>query len=114
VKIKVGDQFTVEGPKGKQTVPVPKGITFFGKRRRAHGDPRRRRQSRAAWIDARAHRQRRFQGVSTGFTRDWPIFGIGYRCEVKGPYRDVYAGLFASHRVLSAGRCGYEGRQAGE
>ena len=32
----------------------------------------------------------------------------------EGPDRDVYAGLFASHRVLSAGRCGYEGRQAGE
>jgi large subunit ribosomal protein L6 len=24
------------------------------------------------------------QGVSTGFTRELAIFGIGYRCEVKG------------------------------
>ena len=31
VKITVGDQLTVEGPKGKQTVPVPQGITFSEK-----------------------------------------------------------------------------------
>ena len=31
VKITVGEQLTVEGPKGKQTVPVPEGITFSEK-----------------------------------------------------------------------------------
>ena len=27
VKITIGEQLTVEGPKGKQTVPIPPGIT---------------------------------------------------------------------------------------
>jgi len=31
VKITIGDQLLVEGPKGKQTVPVPPGITLLQK-----------------------------------------------------------------------------------
>jgi large subunit ribosomal protein L6 len=31
VKVTVGDQVLVEGPKGKQSVPVPTGITFSEK-----------------------------------------------------------------------------------
>ena len=83
VKITVGDQVLVEGPKGKQTVPVPKGITFSEKdgvltvmrdgedKAALHG------LTRALTADA-------IQGVSSGFTRELAIFGIGYRCEVKG------------------------------
>src|SRR6476661_6168720 len=83
VKIKVGDQLTVEGPKGKQTVPVPAGITFSEKdgvlqvlrdgedKAALHG------LTRALTANA-------IQGVSTGFTRELAIFGIGYRCDVKG------------------------------
>jgi hypothetical protein len=39
------------------------------------------------------------QGVSTGFTRELDIVGIGYRADVKGRW-PLHAGLFASHRVL--------------
>ena len=52
------------------------------------------------------------QGVSTGFTRELDIVGIGYRCDVKGRIATLHAGLFASDRVLSAGRCRSEDRQA--
>src|SRR5271154_6139825 len=83
VKVTVGDQLLVEGPKGKQTVPVPAGITFSQKdgvltvlrdgedKAALHG------LTRALTANA-------IQGVSTGFTRELAIFGIGYRCDVKG------------------------------
>jgi large subunit ribosomal protein L6 len=83
VKIKVGDQLTVEGPKGKQTVPVPKGITFSEKDGALtvlrDGDDKAALHGLTRALTANA-----IQGVSTGFTRELAIFGIGYRCEVKG------------------------------
>jgi large subunit ribosomal protein L6 len=83
VKITVGDQLLVEGPKGKLTVPVPHGIrvekvdsTLEIKRendsyRALHG------LTRALTANA-------VTGVSTGFTRELDIVGIGYRAETKG------------------------------
>ena len=83
VKIKVGDQLTVEGPKGKQTVPVPKGITFSEKDGvltvLRDGDDKAALHGLTRALTANAS-----QGVSTGFTRELAIFGIGYRCDVKG------------------------------
>src|SRR5712691_4219733 len=83
VKIKVGDQLTVEGPKGKQTVPVPKGITFSEKDGvltvLRDGDDKAALHGLTRALTANA-----IQGVSTGFTRELAIFGIGYRCDVKG------------------------------
>ena len=83
VKITLGAQLQVEGPKGKQFVPIPKGITITqtngilnfardtDKQAAAHG------LTRALAANA-------VQGVSQGFTRELAIFGIGYKCEVKG------------------------------
>ena len=83
VKVTVGDQLTVEGPKGKQTVPVPKGITFSEKDGVLtvirDGDDKVALHGLTRALTANA-----IQGVSTGFTRELAIFGIGYRCEVKG------------------------------
>ena len=83
VKITVGDQLTVEGPKGKQTVPVPKGITFAEKDGVLtvirDGDDKAALHGLTRALTANA-----IQGVSSGFTRELAIFGIGYRCEVKG------------------------------
>jgi len=83
VKITVGDQLTVEGPKGKQTVPVPRGITFSEKDGVLtvirDGDDKAALHGLTRALTANA-----IQGVSTGFTRELAIFGIGYRCEVKG------------------------------
>jgi large subunit ribosomal protein L6 len=83
VKLTIGDQLLVEGPKGKQTVPVPRGITLLQK----DGilELQRDGQDKAALHGlTRALAANAIQGVSTGFTRELAIFGIGYRCEVKG------------------------------
>ena len=83
VKLTVGDQVVVEGPKGKQTVPVPAGITM----RQENGilQLARDSQDKAALHGlTRALMANAVQGVSTGFTRELDIVGIGYRCDVKG------------------------------
>ena len=83
VKITIGEQLEVEGPKGKLTVPMPAGITFRAGRRQARSEARRRRARGAARADPGAGRQRR-AGRLTGFTRELDIVGIGYRADVKG------------------------------
>jgi large subunit ribosomal protein L6 len=84
VKVNVGEgHVTVEGPKGKQTVPVPAGITF----RQENGilDLARDGEEKAALHGlTRALTANAVQGVSTGFTRELDIVGIGYRCDLKG------------------------------
>jgi len=83
VKITVGDHLMVEGPKGKQTVPLPPGVTLRQENGVAefHRDV----DDKAALHGlTRALTANAVQGVSTGFTRELAIFGIGYRCEVKG------------------------------
>src|SRR5260370_26827012 len=83
VKITVGDELLVEGPKGKQTVPVPAGITFSQKdgvfEVLRDGDKMAPLHGLTRALTANA-----VQGVSTGFRRELAIFGIGYKCEVKG------------------------------
>jgi large subunit ribosomal protein L6 len=83
VKVTVGEGLLVEGPKGKQTVPIPSGITF----RETNGilELQRDGDDKAALHGlTRALAANAIQGVSSGFTRELAIFGIGYRCEVKG------------------------------
>src|SRR5579864_7728032 len=83
VKITIGEQLLVEGPKGKQTVPVPPGITLSQK----DGilELQRDGQDKAALHGlTRALAANAVQGVSAGFTRELDIVGIGYRCDVKG------------------------------
>src|SRR5688572_23728639 len=83
VKIQIGDQITVQGPKGTLTVPVPPGI-------RAEQNNGTLTLLRDSDKDAAAHGLTRaltanaVQGVSTGFTRELDIVGIGYRVDVKG------------------------------
>ncbi len=83
VKLTFGAELLVEGPKGKQTVPVPAGITM----RQENGILQLARdgQDKAALHGlTRALAANAVQGVSTGFTRELDIVGIGYRCDVKG------------------------------
>src|ERR1700676_262740 len=83
VKITIGDQLLVEGPKGKQTVPVPAGVTF--NQRDGILELMRENDSQAALHGlTRALAANAVQGVSTGFTRELDIVGIGYRADVKG------------------------------
>lgn len=83
VKIVIGDQMEVEGPKGKLTVPIPQGIQI----RQSDGNLQLTRDTeKQAPLHGltRALAAAAIQGVSTGFTREMDITGVGYRADVKG------------------------------
>jgi len=83
VKIAIGEQLEVTGPKGKLTVPIPAGITI----EQAGGKLEIKRDSdqhAALHGLTRALAANAVQGVSTGFVRELDIVGIGYRADVKG------------------------------
>jgi large subunit ribosomal protein L6 len=83
VKIAVGADLQVEGPKGTLHVPIPEGIQI----RQADGilEILRDSDQRAALHGlTRALTAAAVQGVSTGFTRELDITGTGYRADVKG------------------------------
>ena len=76
VKISVGEQLEVTGPKGKLTVPIPDGITF----EQANGklEVKRSGDEHAAIHGlTRALAANAVQGVSGGFVRELDIVGIG-------------------------------------
>jgi large subunit ribosomal protein L6 len=83
VKIQIGEHLEVTGPKGKLTVPIPEGITI--EQGAGKLDIKRASDSYAALHGlTRALAANAVQGVSTGFTRELDIVGIGYRADVKG------------------------------
>jgi large subunit ribosomal protein L6 len=83
VKIQIGDQLEVTGPKGVLTVPIPGGVHF--KQAEGRLDVVRDGDKYSALHGlTRALAANAVQGVSTGFTRELDIVGIGYRAEVKG------------------------------
>jgi large subunit ribosomal protein L6 len=96
VKISIGERLEVEGPKGKLSVPIPAGVEI----RQTEGRLELTRDSdkKAALHGlTRALAANAVQGVSTGFTRELDIVGIGYRAEVKG--RVAVFSLGYSHPV---------------
>ena len=96
VKVSIGENLQVEGPKGKLSVPVPAGIRLEQKDATLEvlrdGD-----QYAALHGLTRALASNAVVGVSTGFTRELDIVGIGYRADVKG--RAVLFTLGYSHPV---------------
>src|SRR6201981_515421 len=84
VKIAVAtDKIDVQGPKGKLTVTVPRGISFEQKDgvlsvKRAADD------YRAVHGLARALVANAVHGVTQGFKKDMDIVGVGYPAELKG------------------------------
>jgi large subunit ribosomal protein L6 len=99
VKVNIGSELSVEGPKGKLTVPLPDGIRV----RQADstlevtrdGD-----QYAALHGLTRALAANAVQGVSTGFTQELDIVGIGYRADVKGRIATFTLGYSHSIEVL--------------
>ncbi len=83
VKIQVGGQLKVQGPKGTLEVPIPAGISIRqnGANLEIHRDSD---EHAALHGLTRALAANAVQGVSTGFTRELDIVGIGYRADVKG------------------------------
>ena len=83
VKIQVGQQLEVTGPKGTLTVPIPDGISI--EQGKGQIEIKRATDDHAALHGlTRALAANAVRGVSTGFTRELDIVGIGYRAEVKG------------------------------
>jgi|SRR5208283_191617 large subunit ribosomal protein L6 len=83
VKITIGSELLVEGPKGKLTVPVPAGIRI--QQNDGTLDLTRDGEQYAALHGlTRALAANAVQGVSAGFTRELDIVGVGYRADVKG------------------------------
>src|SRR5215475_13405681 len=83
VKLQIGDEWQVTGPKGTLKVPIPEGISI----QQADGklEIKRASDDHAALHGlTRALAANAVQGVSTGFTRELDIVGIGYRADVKG------------------------------
>ena len=83
VKINIGEQLQVEGPKGKLNVPIPQGIRL--EQKDGHLEVARDGDQYAALHGlTRALAANAVQGVSVGFTRELDVVGTGYRAEVKG------------------------------
>jgi large subunit ribosomal protein L6 len=83
VKVTIGPELLVEGPKGKLHVPIPEGIQ--ARQADGHLELVRDSDQRAALHGlTRALAAAAVQGVSTGFTRELDITGTGYRADVKG------------------------------
>jgi large subunit ribosomal protein L6 len=83
VKITIGNQLDVEGPKGKLSVPIPEGVRLEQKDstlQLVRDDDK----FAALHGLTRALAANAVQGVSTGFTREMDIVGTGYRADVKG------------------------------
>ncbi len=83
VKVAIGEELAVSGPKGSLRVPIPDGVSV----QQIDGRLEIVRQSdKQAALHGltRALAANAVQGVSAGFTRELDIVGIGYRCDVKG------------------------------
>ena len=83
VKVKIGDVLEVSGPKGTLTVPIQPGVRVSELAGELHvvrsGD-----EHAAAHGLTRALAANAVNGVSSGFSRELDIVGIGYRADVKG------------------------------
>src|SRR5581483_5253816 len=96
VKIQIGEQLQVTGPKGTLTVPIPEGIKI----EQADGklEVKRASDEHAALHGlTRALAANAVQGVSGGFTKELDIVGIGYRADVKGKLATFVLGY--SHAI---------------
>jgi large subunit ribosomal protein L6 len=83
VKVQIGEELEVTGPKGKLSVPIPPGISVTQSSGKL--EVKRDSDQHAALHGlTRALAANAVQGVSSGFTRELDIVGIGYRADVKG------------------------------
>ncbi|MBN2574664.1 MAG: 50S ribosomal protein L6 [Deltaproteobacteria bacterium] len=92
-------QFSVKGPKGELSKPMPGGVAL-----KVEGDKvvvtrvDDSRENRAKHGLVRAHLANMVKGVSEGWTRELEINGVGYRAEVTGD--SVTLALGFSHPIV--------------
>src|SRR5215468_5840835 len=83
VKVTIGEQLQVTGPKGTLKVPIPAGISI--EQGQGKLEVKRETDEHAALHGlTRALTANAVHGVSAGFTRELDIVGIGYRADIKG------------------------------
>ena len=83
VKFELGQNLKVKGPKGTLEVPIPEGISIQQKTGVLEIERASDEQAALHGL-TRALAANAVQGVSTGFTRELDIVGIGYRADIKG------------------------------
>jgi large subunit ribosomal protein L6 len=91
---------TVKGPKGELKMVISDEVSVKvdnGEVQIAARNPDDRR-SKAMWGTARANIQNMVVGVTTGFTKDLELQGVGYRAALKG--KDLELSLGYSHPVI--------------
>lgn len=97
VKVQIKDgTVEVQGPKGKMTVGLPRGIHFERKDSTLVAK-RESEEQRALHGLARALVANAVNGVTTGFKKELDIVGVGYRAEVKG--KNLVLTLGYSHPI---------------
>jgi large subunit ribosomal protein L6 len=97
VKVQIKDgTVEVQGPKGKMSVKIPRGISFEQKDS-ALTAKRAAEEHRALHGLARALVANAVTGVTQGFKKELDIVGVGYRAEVKG--KNVVLSLGYSHPI---------------
>ena len=99
VKVTVGQgTLQVQGPKGKLSAPVPPGISFKLEGAELLCARRDDERQQRAWHGlARALAQNAVTGVTTGFSKELDIVGVGYKAQVEGS--KVVFSLGYSHAV---------------
>ncbi|HEX3571118.1 MAG TPA: 50S ribosomal protein L6 [Acidobacteriaceae bacterium] len=95
--IEDGKTVLVEGPKGKVTAMLPGGITLVQKDGTLVAERENDKQAAFHGL-ARALVYNAVTGVTTGWTRELDIVGIGYRAELKGKNTVVFT-LGFSHPI---------------
>src|SRR5580692_10656056 len=86
----------VQGPKGKMSVNLPRGITVEQKGSELHAVRQNDDQAALHGL-ARALVANAVVGVTTGFKKELDIVGVGYRAELKG--KTVVLNLGYSHQI---------------
>lgn len=101
VDIKVASgKVSVKGPKGELTMALSDEVGVkieAGEITITARNPDERR-SKAMWGTVRANIQNMITGVTTGFTKDLELVGVGYRAAMKG--KDLELSLGYSHPVV--------------
>lgn len=101
VDIKVASgQVTVKGPKGelKMALSDEVGVKVENGEVTVTARNPDERKSKAMWGTVRANIQNMVTGVTTGFTQDLELVGVGYRAALKG--KDLELSLGFSHPVV--------------
>ena len=111
VDIKVASgQVTVKGPKGELKMALSDEVSVKvenGEVTIAARNPDER-KSKAMWGTVRANIQNMVTGVTTGFTKDLELQGVGYRAALKG--KDLELSLGYSHPVVYKAPAGITSR----